>query len=88
MLLEETVAVKDDGHSNMYWVLCIKLRPVKWDAEKYWKEGTWDTEISLKLGSNLVLEHLFQLSINLCSIRRLYDSKKCGQIKNYTGRSK
>ena len=75
MLLEETIAVKDDGHSIVDWALRNKLTLVK-----YWKEGTWETEVSPNLGSNLVLEHLFQMSINL-------GSKKCGEIKTYTGRN-
>ena len=40
------------------------------------------------MGSNLVLEHLFPMSINLGLIRSLYDSKKCGGIKTYTGRNR
>ena len=66
----------------MDWALRNKLTLIK-----YWKEGMWETEVSSNFGSNLVLEHLFQMSINLGSIRRLYNSKKCGEIKTYTGQN-
>ena len=67
----KTIAVKDDGHSSVDLALRNKLRLVNGDPEKYWKEGTWDTEVSPNLESNLVLGHLFPMSINPGSIRRL-----------------
>ena len=54
VLLEEAVALRDDGHRIVDWAIRYKLRPVNGDPENYWKEGTWETDISSNLRSSLV----------------------------------
>ena len=76
VLIEETWEVRGDGHKILDWTLRNTIRPINGDPDVYWKEGTWKSELAPVLGSNLTTEHLFPLSVNPGTIRRLYNSNR------------
>ena len=82
ILIDEMWEVRDD------WSLRNLIRPVNGDSDVFWKEGTWKGELAPVLGTNLMTDYLFPLSVNPGRIRHLYNTNRRVELKTLIAKNR